>query len=333
MSKVIVTGGAGYIGSHAVVELIKSGYEPIILDNYSNSSEINIDGIKQICNYPNLIFHHVDCTDLLALNMLVSQYTDILAIIHFAAYKSVGESVQKPKKYHDNNVGSMESVLQMCQDNGIENLIFSSSCTVYGNPSKLPVDEKSVFGVPTSPYGETKQICEKLLEKHSVNSISLRYFNPIGAHDSNLIGDLSRDNLSNLVPILTAVAVGKRDELLIYGDNYNTPDGSCLRDYIHVQDLAESHVKALEFLIKNKGKSVFNIGTGKGLSVFEAIEIFESSNQLTLNKRVVDKREGDIESIYSSCEKANNLLGWKSSSSVKKAMIDAWKWEQYKATL
>ena len=333
MRKVIVTGGAGYIGSHAVVELIKSGYEPIIFDNYSNSSEINIDGIKQICDYPNLIFHQVDCTNLLEMNKLVSQYSDILAVIHFAAYKSVGESVKKPKKYHDNNVGSMKSVLQMCQDNDIENIIFSSSCTVYGNPSKLPVDENSSFGKPTSPYGETKQICEQLLENNSINSVSLRYFNPIGAHDSTLIGDLSRDNLSNLVPILTAVAVGYKQELLIYGDDYNTPDGSCLRDYIHVQDLAESHIKALDFLVKNKNKSVFNIGTGKGLSVFEAVKIFENSNKLTLNKRVVDRREGDIESIYSSCEKANKLLGWKSSSSVKKAMVDAWKWEQYKATL
>lgn len=333
MRKVIVTGGAGYIGSHAVVELIKSGYEPIIFDNYSNSSEINIDGIKQICDYPNLIFHHVDCTNLLEMNKLVSQYSDILAVIHFAAYKSVGESVKKPKKYYDNNVGSMKSVLKMCQDNGIENIIFSSSCTVYGNPSKLPVDENSSFRKPTSPYGETKQVCEQLLENDSVNSISLRYFNPIGAHDSTLIGDLSRDNLSNLVPILTAVAAGYREELLIYGDDYNTPDGSCLRDYIHVQDLAESHIKALDFLVKNKGKSVFNIGTGKGLSVFEAVKIFENSNKLSLNKRVVDRREGDIESIYSSCEKANKLLGWKSSSSVKKAMVDAWKWEQYKATL
>lgn len=333
MRKVIVTGGAGYIGSHTVVELIKSGYEPIIFDNFSNSSEINIDGIKQICDYQNLIFHHVDCTDLKAMNKLLCQYSDILAVIHFAAYKSVGESVKMPKKYHDNNVGSMRSVLQMCKDNGVENLIFSSSCTVYGNPSKLPVDENSSFGKPTSPYGETKQICEKLLENDSVNSISLRYFNPIGAHDSSLIGDLSRDNLSNLVPILTAVAVGQRDELLIYGDNYNTPDGSCLRDYIHVQDLAESHIKALDFLLINKGKSVFNIGTGKGLSVFEAVRIFENSNQLILNKRVVERREGDIESIYSSCEKANKLLGWKSLSSVKKAMIDAWKWEQYKTTL
>jgi UDP-glucose 4-epimerase len=333
MKKVIVTGGAGYIGSHTVVELIKSGYEPIIFDNYSNSSKINIDGIKKICNYESLIFHHVDCTNLQAMNKIASTYTDLLAVIHFAAYKSVGESVQKPKKYHDNNVGSMKSVLQMCKDNNIQNLIFSSSCTVYGNPKSLPVDETFSFGEATSPYGETKQICERLLEKDTINSISLRYFNPIGAHDSTLIGDLSRDNLSNLVPILTAVAAGYRDELLIYGDNYNTDDGSCLRDYIHVQDLADSHIKALDYLLAKKGKSIFNIGTGEGLSVFEAVKIFEKSNKLELNKRIVNRREGDIESIYSSCEKANSLLGWKSVRSVKQAMIDAWNWEQYKAQL
>jgi UDP-glucose 4-epimerase len=333
MKRVIVTGGAGYIGAHTVVELIKSGYEPIIFDNFSNSSEVNISGIKKICNYPNLIFHELDCTDLVAMNKVGTLYENVLAVIHFAAYKSVGESVKSPKKYHDNNVGSMQSVLQFCDNNNIKNFIFSSSCTVYGNPISLPVTEDSEFGDPTSPYGETKQICEKILQNHSINSVSLRYFNPIGAHESSLIGDLSRDNLSNLVPILTAVAIGYRKELLIYGDDYNTPDGSCLRDYIHVQDLAESHIKALDHLVLNSGKTIFNIGTGKGLSVFEAIQIFENSNNLTLNKKVVTRREGDIESIYSSCKKANEILNWSSSNSVKKAMIDAWKWEQYKASL
>jgi UDP-glucose 4-epimerase len=316
-----------------VVELIQSGYEPIIFDNFSNSSAINIDGIKKICNSHSLNFHLVDCTDFDLMRQICEKYDSIDALIHFAAFKSVSESVENPSKYHQNNVGSMQSVIKLCHHFDIKNLIFSSSCTVYGEPEVLPVDEFSDFGVPASPYAQTKQLCEELIANSSLNSVSLRYFNPIGSHDSSLIGDLSQDNLSNLVPILTAVAAGYRDELLIYGDNYDTPDGSCIRDYIHVQDLANSHVKALNYIFENNGKHVFNIGTGKGLSVFEAISIFEKSNSLNLNKRVVGRRDGDIKSIYSSSKKANTVLGWNAKISVEKAMIDAWNWEKNKKSL
>ena len=333
MKKIIITGGAGYIGSHSVVELLNAGYEPIIFDNFSNSSYLNLEGIKKICNINSLNFHLLDCTDFNAMNEVVKQYDNVEALIHFAAFKSVADSVKNPSKYYSNNVNSMKNVMELCKLHNINKLIFSSSCTVYGQPEKLPVDETTKFGIPPSPYAETKQICEELLQNSNLNSVSLRYFNPIGSHESSLIGDLSDDNLTNLVPIMTAVAAGERKELLIFGNDYNTKDGSCIRDYIHVQDLALSHVKALDFLYSNTGKFIFNIGTGNGLSVFEAIDVFEKSNNISLNKKVVERRDGDVESIFSSCDKANNILGWKAKFSVEKAMIDAWNWEKNKQKL
>lgn len=333
MKKIIITGGAGYIGSHSVVELLNAGYEPIIFDNFSNSSYLNLEGIKKICNINSLNFHLLDCTDFNAMNEVVNQYDNVEALIHFAAFKSVAESVKNPNKYYSNNVNSMKNVIRLCKLHNINKLIFSSSCTVYGQPEKLPVDETTKFGIPPSPYAETKQICEELLQQSNLNSVSLRYFNPIGSHETSLIGDLSDDNLTNLVPIMTAVAAGERKELLIFGNDYNTKDGSCIRDYIHVQDLALSHVKALDFLCSNTGKFIFNIGTGNGLSVFEAIDIFENSNNISLNKKVVERRDGDVESIFSSCDKANTILGWKAKFSVEKAMIDAWNWEKNKQKL
>ncbi|MGC6428908.1 MAG: UDP-glucose 4-epimerase GalE [Flavobacteriales bacterium] len=333
MKKIIITGGAGYIGSHSVVELLNAGYEPIIFDNFSNSSYLNLEGIKKICNINSLNFHLLDCTDFNAMNEVVNQYDNVEALIHFAAFKSVAESVKNPNKYYSNNVNSMKNVIKLCKLHNINKLIFSSSCTVYGQPEKLPVDETTKFGIPPSPYAETKQICEELLQQSNLNSVSLRYFNPIGSHETSLIGDLSDDNLTNLVPIMTAVAAGERKELLIFGNDYNTKDGSCIRDYIHVQDLALSHVKALDFLCSNTGKFIFNIGTGNGLSVFEAIDIFENSNNISLNKKVVERRDGDVESIFSSCDKANTILGWKAKFSVEKAMIDAWNWEKNKQKL
>ena len=246
MNKILVTGGAGYIGAHTVVELIEAGYTPIIIDNLCNTSVRNLTGIKQITG-KKIKWHNVDCTNKTAMDRVFLKEGKIEGVIHFAAYKAVEESVQNPKKYYDNNLGSLETLLQCMLEHNIKNIIFSSSCTVYGMPDILPVDENAPFKKAESPYGETKQLCEEMLKKDTCNSVSLRYFNPIGSHSSTLIGDCSADKASNLVPIITEVAIGKREEITVFGDDYNTPDGTCIRDYIHVLDLAKSHVKAMKF--------------------------------------------------------------------------------------
>ena len=327
--KVLVTGGAGYIGSHTVVELFRSGYMPIIIDNLCNTSERNLIGINQILK-TDIPFHKVDCTDLNEMKNIFEIYKDIYACIHFAAYKSVGESVENPQKYYKNNIGSTEVLLKCLEKNKFKNLIFSSSCTVYGMPDTLPVNENAPFKKAESPYGETKQECEILISKNLCNSISLRYFNPIGSHVSGLIGDCSSDNASNLVPIVAEVAFGIRERLIVNGNDYDTHDGTCVRDYIHVQDLALAHVKALDYLLKKEGKYIFNVGTGNGLSVLDIVNTFELVNNLKVNYVIGPRREGDVEKIYSDGNLIKNILGWEAVYSIKDALISAWKWQNSK---
>ena len=329
MKTILVTGGAGYIGSHTIVELITAGYTPIIVDNLCNTSTQNIDGIEKIIN-TEVKWHNVDCTDKEAMDKVFTEHGKIEGVIHFAAYKAVEESVQNPQKYYDNNMGSLEVVLKCMQEHDVKNIIFSSSCTVYGMPDILPVDENAPFKKAESPYGETKQICEQMLKEDSCNSVALRYFNPIGSHPSALIGDCSADRPSNLVPIITEVAIGKREKITVFGDNYNTHDGTCIRDYIHVVDLAKSHVLAMDFLIKNQGKHAFNVGTGIGISVLDAIKAFEKTNNLKINYSIGPRRNGDIEQIYANGNLVKTKLGWKPIESLEQAMISSWAWERQK---
>ena len=325
--KIIVTGGAGYIGSHTVVELYNAGFTPIIIDNLCNSSIKNIEGIAEILG-KEIKWYNADCTNYKQIEKIFLKENNIEGIIHFAAFKSVEESLKKSEKYHKNNVGSLQVILKNMKKYNIRNIIFSSSCTVYGNPDVLPVTENAPFKKAESPYAETKQICEKLLEKNVCNSTSLRYFNPIGTHSSGLIGDYSSDEPTNLIPIITEVAIGKREKIIVFGNDYNTPDGSCIRDYIHVVDLAKSHVSALNYLIKNSGKYCFNVGTGKGISVLEVIKEFEKAINLKINYSIGKRRNGDIEQIYSDGTLIKQELDWQSEKSLKQAMIDAWNWEQ-----
>ena len=329
MRKILVTGGAGYIGSHTVVELTAAGYTPIIVDNLCNTSTQNIEGIEKIIGNK-IKWHNTDCTDKVGMDKVFTEEGTIEGAIHFAAYKAVEESVQNPQKYYDNNMGSLEVLLQCMQENEVKNIIFSSSCTVYGMPDFLPVTEDAPFKKAESPYGETKQICEGMLKDDTCNSVALRYFNPIGSHSSFLIGDCSADKASNLVPIITEVAIGKREKITVFGDDYNTPDGTCIRDYIHVVDLAKSHVLAMDFLINNPGKHAFNVGTGIGVSVLDAIKAFEKTNNLSINYSIGPRRDGDIEQIYANGSLVKAKLGWEAKESLEKAMKSAWDWEKLK---
>ena len=329
MKKILVTGGAGYIGSHTVVELVKEGYTPIIVDNLCNTSTQNIEGIEQII-VNKIKWHNTDCTDKAAMDKVFTEEGTIEGTIHFAAYKAVEESVQNPQKYYDNNLGSLEVLLKCMEENNVKNIIFSSSCTVYGMPDILPVDESAPFKKAESPYGETKQICEGMLKEDACNSVALRYFNPIGSHPSALIGDCSADRPSNLVPIITEVAIGKREKITVFGDDYNTPDGTCIRDYIHVVDLAKSHVKAINFLINTPGKHVFNVGTGVGISVLDAIKAFEQTNKLSINYSIGPRRDGDIEQIYANSHLVKERLDWEAKETLQQAMISSWEWEKNK---
>lgn len=330
MKKILVTGGAGYIGSHTVVELIEAGYTPIIVDNLCNTSTQNIKGIEKIIG-SKIKWHNTDCTNKSGMDKVFAEEGKIEGAIHFAAYKAVEESVQNPKKYYDNNMGSLKVLLECMEENEVKNIIFSSSCTVYGMPDVLPVDENAPFKKAESPYGETKQICEEMLKEDTCNSVALRYFNPIGSHPSALIGDCSADRPSNLVPIITEVAIGKREKITVFGDDYNTPDGTCIRDYIHVVDLAKSHVKAMDFLIKNPGKHAFNVGTGIGVSVLDAIKAFEKTNNLTINYSIGSRRDGDIEQIYANGSLVKGKLGWEAKETLEQAMKSAWDWEKQKS--
>ena len=333
--KILVTGGTGYIGSHTTVELIEQGFEPIIIDNLYNSEAIVVDRIQKITG----VKPHLEVFDLCdreKLDRFIQKNNDILAVIHFAAYKAVGESVHKPLEYYRNNLLSLINLLDVMKRHGIPSLVFSSSCTVYGQPEKLPVSEDAPLQPATSPYGNTKQIGESIIRDTTVSdknlkAISLRYFNPIGAHPSALIGELPRGVPENLVPFLTQTGYGIREELKVFGDDYNTPDGSCIRDYLHVVDLAKAHVIAIKRLIEGKSKTnyeVFNLGTGKGVSVLEAIKSFERVSGIKLKYKIVGRRAGDIEKIWANPSYANKELGWKTLSSLDEAMKTAWDWEK-----
>ena len=327
---ILITGGAGYIGSHTVIELYNSGYRPIIVDNFSNSSIKNIEGIEQIIK-DKVAFYKFDCTDINQMNQLFKLENNIEAVIHFAAFKAVEESVREPKKYYDNNIGSLNIILSMMKKYELDNIVFSSSACVYGIPEILPVSELAPFKKAESPYGETKQLCEKLIDGADINSISLRYFNPVGSHETCLIGDCSADKPNNLVPIMCEVASGKRDSMQIFGNDYKTIDGTCVRDYIHVVDLAKAHVAALNHILNcKKIKTAYNIGVGKGVSVQEVVDSFEKVNDIKISYKIGPRRAGDVEEIYSDNSKINNELNWFPVMSFESALKTAWKWEKNK---
>lgn len=335
MDKILVTGGTGYIGSHTTVELIESGYEVIIVDNLSNSSIEVLDGIEKITGVrPH--FEEFDLCDRRRVFELFEKYNDIKAIIHFAALKAVGESVEKPLAYYDNNIGSLLNIMFAMEKYGQPGLVFSSSCTVYGQPDKLPVTESAPIKKSLSPYGNTKQIAEEIIEdtiyaNSDLKAISLRYFNPVGAHESALIGELPLGVPANLIPFVTQTVAGLREQLQVFGDDYNTPDGTAIRDYIHVVDLAKAHVVAVKRILEQKLKKsfeVFNLGTGNGISVMEIIETFEKATGKKVNYKIVGRREGDIEKVWANTSFANEELGWKSEKSLEETLSSAWKWEK-----
>ncbi|MFT5820318.1 MAG: UDP-glucose 4-epimerase [Crocinitomix sp.] len=331
---VFVTGGAGYIGSHTVVELINAGYDPIILDDFRNSQPWIIDRIAEITG-TKPTFYQVDCQDEVAVKEVVENYPNAIGLIHFAADKAVGESVQKPIQYYKNNIGSLCVVLSVMKTFGINHLVFSSSCTVYGEADTAVVTEQSQVKEATSPYGDTKITCEKIIKYNSgavadFGSTLLRYFNPIGAHPSSLIGELPQGVPNNLLPYITQTAKGIHEKLTVFGGDYNTPDGTNIRDYIHVVDLAKAHVKALQYLNDTGCDScvTLNLGTGKGTSVLEIINAFENVNQLKLNYEIGPKRVGDVEQIYANAESAKKVLGWTCEYSLNDALKHSWDWEK-----
>ncbi|WP_025763805.1 UDP-glucose 4-epimerase GalE [Dyadobacter tibetensis] len=331
--KILVTGGAGFIGSHTVVELHQAGFQPVILDNLYNSNRSVLNGIKQITgvDFP---FYEYDCNDLEKLRELFDK-EQFDGVIHFAAYKAVGESVQKPLAYYENNLVSLLNLLNVMQEYKVPNFVFSSSCTVYGQPESLPVTEDTPRLPATSPYGNTKAIAEDIIRDHvhaapSVKAIALRYFNPIGAHESGLIGELPNGVPSNLVPYITQTAAGLRDSLTVFGDDYDTADGTCVRDFIHVVDLAKAHVKALSLLEQTEASNyydVFNVGTGEGYTVLNLINTFETVNNLKLNYNIGPRRAGDVEKIYAQADKVNTIMNWKAEKTLAESLRDAWNWQ------
>jgi UDP-glucose 4-epimerase len=332
--KILVTGGLGFIGSHTVVELQNEGFEVIIIDNLSNSSENVITGIVAITG-KKPFFENLDVRDKAAVQNFFKKHNDISGVIHFAASKAVGESVENPLLYYENNINSLVYLLQELQNKPNSNIIFSSSCTVYGQAEEMPITENAPIQVAMSPYGNTKQIGEEIIRDvakvSNIKAILLRYFNPIGAHPSAEIGELPIGIPQNLVPFITQTGFGLRKELSVYGNDYPTPDGTAVRDYIHVVDLAKAHVIALQRLLNNKNVSpveTFNLGTGTGSSVLEVIQAFEKVSGQKLPYKIVDRREGDITSAYANTDKANTVLGWKAKSTLEEAMASAWKWEQ-----
>lgn len=337
MSRILVTGGTGYIGSHTIVELMQQGYDVVIADNLSNSDKDVLDGIAVIVGkQPD--FEQVDCNNASAICDLMDRYADIEAVIHFAASKAVGESVEHPLMYYRNNIMSLVTVLEQMKAHNVHNLVFSSSCTVYGQPSAeyLPVDEETPIQKALSPYGNTKQINEDIIRDEAyankaLHATLLRYFNPIGAHPSAMIGELPRGVPSNLLPFVTQTAAGLRQQLKVYGNDYNTPDGSCIRDYIYVVDLAKAHVKAVERMLSGKSEEqveVFNLGTGRGLSVLEILNTFMQVTGVNIPYEIVGRREGDIEQVWANPNKANEMLGWKADTPIEEVLLSAWKWEQ-----
>lgn len=332
--KILVTGGLGYIGSHTAVALQQAGFEVLIVDNMSNSSIDVLEGIVKITGISPQ-FKYLDLRDKTEVHQYFKTHKDIYGIIHFAASKAVGESVENPLLYYENNLNTLVYLLQECNHHNIQNLIFSSSCTVYGEPDSLPITEDAPVKEANSPYGNTKQISEEIIfdttKISDLNAIALRYFNPIGAHESAEIGELPLGVPQNLVPFITQTAIGFREQLSVFGNDYPTEDGSCIRDYIHVMDLAEAHVVALQRLLEKKNRSafeVFNVGTGKGSSVFEVIQAFEKVSGTSLNYKVVGRRPGDVIAVYADTAKANKELGWKAQRDLEEALQSAWLWEE-----
>ncbi|MBQ7439246.1 MAG: UDP-glucose 4-epimerase GalE [Paludibacteraceae bacterium] len=336
--RILVTGGTGYIGSHTTVELMQQGYDVTIVDNLSNSSIDVLDGIAAIVG-KKPEFANIDCGNFIDLDGVFKDYPDIVGVIHFAASKAVGESVEKPLLYYRNNLGSLVTLLEVMKLHRVQNLVFSSSCTVYGQPdaAHLPVDETAPIQKALSPYGNTKQINEEIIcdEAHAdkdLHATILRYFNPIGAHPSAMIGELPNGVPQNLLPFITQTAAGLRPELKVFGNDYNTPDGSCIRDYIYVVDLAKAHVKAIDRMLHAKDREqveVFNLGTGNGLSVLTLINEFEAATGVKIPYSIVGRREGDIEQVWAAPKKANEILGWKAETPIRDVLASAWKWEKH----
>jgi UDP-glucose 4-epimerase len=333
--KILVTGGLGFIGSHTVVELVNAGYEPVIVDDLSNSDPKILDQLAKIIGYKP-VFHKLDLCDEASVKALAVAEPDLQGIIHFAAFKAVGESVAKPLKYYRNNFYSLINLLEAYYSKPL-NFVFSSSCTVYGQPEQLPVTEAAPVQPAQSPYGNTKQIAEEILKDmiasgtSSYKVVSLRYFNPVGAHETALIGELPIGVPQNLVPFITQTAIGKREKITVFGDDYDTRDGSCVRDYIHVVDLAKAHVAALKLAERDDytGYDVFNLGTGEGSTVLEVIHAFEKATGVKVNYQIGPRRAGDVEKVWGDVTKSTNKLGWKTQLGLETMMASAWEWEKY----
>jgi UDP-glucose 4-epimerase len=331
--KILVTGGAGYIGAHTVVELNNAGYDVVIIDNLSRSDRTLLKGIEKIIA-KKISFYEGDCCDKAFVTRVLQSAGPFTSVLHFAAYKSVGESVEKPLLYYQNNLNSLTTVIEAMLENNIYDLIFSSSCTVYGQPDHIPVNEDAPFKRAESAYGATKQMCERILEDVSATGlrvVSLRYFNPIGAHPSTLMGEIPLGTPNNLVPYITQTAAGIRERLTVFGNDYDTPDGSCIRDFIHVVDLGVGHVKAMQYLSSRTEKKlyeVFNLGTGIGVSVLELIEKFMAVTGVKVPYTIGPRRSGDIEKVYADPKKVNESLGWKTQFTIEESLLHAWQWEK-----
>jgi UDP-glucose 4-epimerase len=335
--KILVTGGAGYIGTHTVVELYQADYCPIVVDDLSRSGRALLKGVERLTGQP-LVFHQGDCCDAAFLDRVFRDEAPIAGVIHFAAYKAVGESVQRPLLYFRNNVGALITLLEVMQAHGVRDLVFSSSCTVYGQPDRVPVTEDHPFNRAESPYGATKQVCERILQDahHTgLRAVALRYFNPIGAHPSSFIGELPIGTPGNLVPFITQTAIGKRTHLVVFGGDYPTADGSCVRDYVHVMDVAAAHVRAFEFMADAPAQlsAAFNLGTGAGVSVLEVIRRFERATHTKVTYSIGPRRPGDVAQTYADPTRASSVLGWTPGFSLDDALLHAWNWEKTLADL
>ena len=333
--KILVTGGTGYIGSHTILDLLENGFDVVSIDDLSNSTEAPLAGIEAISG-TRVQNYVVDLVDLAATQKVFAEHPDLVGVIHFAAHKLVGESVEKPLKYFRNNLNSLLNVIDCMQRYGVPNLIFSSSCSVYGNAKELPVTETTPLAEAESPYARTKQMGEQICQDiarqaQDLQFVLLRYFNPAGAHESGLLGEAPSNPASNLVPVITETAIGKRPEMTVFGDDYDTPDGSCVRDYIHVMDLANAHTKSIQYLLagqEEKNLHVFNVGLGKGVSVLEAIQAFERTSGVALNYKIGARRAGDVVAVFADTQQVNESLGWQPQRDIEVIMRTAWAWEQ-----